>query len=140
MANPFFFTIGEKMPYTQFVEVGRIAVINYGELVDKLCVIVDVVDDKRVLIDVLDSDAPRQTIPVLRLKLTDFVAKIERAAAPEAVAKEAKPLADQFYQTKWGKKLIADHNKAQLNDFQRFKYDQLKAKRDSLVAQELAKH
>ena len=128
------------MPYTQFVEVGRLAVINYGELVDKLCVIVDVVDDKRVLIDILDSDAPRQTIPVLRLKLTDFVAQIERAAAPEAVANAAKDLVAKFNETKWGKKLAADHAKAQLNDFQRFKYDQLKAKRDSLVAQELAKH
>ena len=128
------------MPYTQFVEVGRLAVINFGELVDKLCVIVDIVDDKRVLIDVLESEAPRQTIPIQRLKLTDFVAQIERAAAPEAVAAAAKELVQKFNETKWGKKLAADHAKAQLNDFQRFKYDQLKAKRDSLVAQELAKH
>ena len=128
------------MPYTQFVQVGRLAVINFGELVDKLCVIVDIVDDKRVLIDVLDSDAPRQTIPIKRLKLTDFVAEIEREAAPEAVANAAKDLVAKFNETKWGKKLIADHNKAQLNDFQRFKYEQLKAKRDSLVAQELGKH
>ena len=128
------------MPYTQFVEVGRLAVINFGELVDKLCVIVDIVDDKRVLIDVLESEAPRQTIPIQRLKLTDFVAQIERAAAPEAVAAAAKELVHKFNETKWGKKLAADHAKAQLNDFQRFKYDQLKAKRDSLVAQELAKH
>ena len=128
------------MPYTQFVEVGRLAVINFGELVDKLCVIVDIVDDKRVLIDVIETEAPRQTIPIQRLKLTDFVAQIERAAAPEAVAAAAKELVAKFNETKWGKKLAADHAKAQLNDFQRFKYDQLKAKRDSLVAQELAKH
>ena len=128
------------MPYTQFVQIGRLAVINFGELVDKLCVITDIVDDKRVLIDVLDSDAPRQTIPIKRLKLTDFVAEIEREAAPEAVANAAKDLVAKFNETKWGKKLIADHNKAQMNDFQRFKYAQLKAKRDSLVAQELGKH
>ena len=128
------------MPYTQFVEVGRLAVINFGNLVDKLCVIVDIVDDKRVLVDVLDTKEPRQTIPIQRLKLTDFVAKIERAAAPEAVAKAAAEFVEKFNETKWGKKIAADHAKAQLNDFQRFKYEQLKAKRDSLVAQELGKH
>ena len=128
------------MPYTQFVEVGRIAVINYGNLVDKLCIIVDIVDDKRVLIDLLESKEARQTIPIQQLKLTDFVAKIERAAAPEAVEAAAKEYIEKFYETKWGKKLAADHAKAQLNDFQRFKYEQLKAKRDSLVAQELGKH
>ena len=46
----------------------------------------------------------------------------------------------KFNETKWGKKLAADHAKAQLNDFQRFKYEQLKQKRDALVAQELGKH
>ena len=128
------------MPYTQFVEVGRLAVINFGNLVDKLCVVVDIVDDKRVLVDVLDTKEPRQTIPIQRLKLTDFVAKIERAAAPEAAAKAAAEFVEKFNETKWGKKIAADHAKAQLNDFQRFKYEQLKAKRDSLVAQELGKH
>ena len=128
------------MPYTQFVEVGRLAVINFGNFVDKLCVIVDIVDDKRVLVDILETEAPRQTIPIQRLKLTDFVAQIERAAAPEAVAKAAQEFVAKFNETKWGKKIAADHAKAQLNDFQRFKYEQLKAKRDSLVAQELGKH
>ena len=128
------------MPYTQFVEVGRLAVITFGDYVDNLCVIVDIIDDKRVLVDILNSDAQRQPIPVARLKLTDFVAKIERAAAPEAVKEASNDLVTKFNETRWGKKLQADHNRAQLNDFQRFKYDQLKSKRDSLVAQELAKH
>ena len=125
------------MPYTQFVEVGRIAVISAGELVDKLCVIVDIVDDKRVLIDVLESDAARQTITIKNLKLTDFVAKIERAAAPEVAKKASQQFVKKFYQTNWGKKIQADHNKKELNDFQRFKLAQIKAKRNKLAAKEL---
>ncbi|EAX97041.1 ribosomal protein L14, putative [Trichomonas vaginalis G3] len=128
------------MPFKQFVEIGRVALINFGELVDKLAIIVDIVDDKRVLIDVLEFDAPRQTIPIQRLKLTDYVAKIQRNAAPEAAKAAAKDLVKQFYESAWGKQVIARKNKAQMNDFQRFKYAQLEAKRDALVAKELNNH
>ena len=36
------------MPFTRFVEVGRVALINYGPECGKLCTIIDVVDAKRV--------------------------------------------------------------------------------------------
>lgn len=38
------------MPFTRYVEIGRIAVVNYGEEYGKLLVIVDVVDQNRVSI------------------------------------------------------------------------------------------
>ena len=38
------------MVFTRFVEVGRVAVINYGPDVNKLCTIIDVVDGKKVCI------------------------------------------------------------------------------------------
>ena len=43
------------MVYSQFVQVGRLALIVFGESADKLAVIVDIVDDKRVMVDIIGS-------------------------------------------------------------------------------------
>lgn len=37
-----------KMPFTRYVEIGRVALVNYGEEYGKLYVIVDVLDNNRV--------------------------------------------------------------------------------------------
>ena len=37
-----------KMPFTRFVEIGRVAMVNYGPEHGKLVVISDVVDQNRV--------------------------------------------------------------------------------------------
>jgi large subunit ribosomal protein L14e len=66
------------MGYSKFVEVGRVARINYGPLEGKLATIVDIVNDKRVLID--GEDIARQVIPIRRLQLTKQVVVIGRGA------------------------------------------------------------
>lgn len=129
------------MPFTQFVEVGRLVLITYGPLVDKVAVVVDIIDDKRILIDVQESSESRQVISVKRIKLTDFTVKIARGAAPEAVASAVKSegVLAKWSETKWAKKVAAGNAKLELNDFQRFKYAKIAAKRDELVKAELAK-
>lgn len=129
------------MPFTQFVEVGRLVLITYGPLVDKVAIVVDIIDDKRVLIDVAGSSEPRQVISVKRVKLTDFTVKVARGAAPEAVAAAVKTegVLEKWNATKWAKKVAAGNAKLEMNDFQRFKYAKLAAKRDELVKAELAK-
>ena len=37
------------MGYSRFVEIGRVAMINYGDDYGKLCVIMDVLDHNRAL-------------------------------------------------------------------------------------------
>ena len=64
------------MGYNKFVEVGRVARVNYGPLEGKLVTIVDIVTDKRVLVD--GENVQRQVIPVSRLQLTKQVLKIGR--------------------------------------------------------------
>jgi len=39
------------MPYTRFVQVGRVAYIAYGPEKGKLCCITNVIDQTRVLVD-----------------------------------------------------------------------------------------
>jgi large subunit ribosomal protein L14e len=123
------------MPYSQFVEIGRVALVSYGPLVDELAVISDVVDDKRVLIDVVKSADGRQVIAVRRLKLTDLKVEIARGAAPNDVsaAVAAADVSKKFAETNWGKKLAANKARLQLTDFQRFKYAGLVAKRAELL-------
>ena len=130
------------MPYTQFVEAGRLAVICFGPLADKLAVIVDILDDKRVIVDIIDSEEPRQMIPIKRLKLTKFTVKIARNA-PEADVKQAiasEGLLKQWEESDWAKNIKKGQNRLAMNDFQRFKYAQLVAQRDALVAKQLQKH
>jgi large subunit ribosomal protein L14e len=123
------------MPYKQFVEVGRVALISFGPLVDQLAVVVDIIDDKRVLVDVVAGAHSRQVISVRRLKLTDFKVGIERAAPPADVASAiaADAIPKKWAETKWGKKLAANKARSDLTDFQRFKYSRLVAKRDEFV-------
>ena len=130
------------MPYTQFVQTGRVALISFGTLSSKLAVIVDIVDDKRVMIDVVGSEEPRQSIPIKRLKLTDIVIPIARAAERSVVKNmiESENVVKKFNETKWGKRLETEKHGSELNDFQRFKHQKLVAKRDEMVKQILAKH
>ena len=62
------------MSFKRHVELGRVCLINYGELEGKLCTIVDVIDNNRVLVD---GPAPvtgvkRQAINLKRIQLTDI--------------------------------------------------------------------
>ena len=62
--------------YTRFVQVGRVARINYGPQEGKLATIVDILSDKRVLIDGEGID--RQVIPIKRLQLAKQVVGVGR--------------------------------------------------------------
>lgn len=64
------------MGYNRFVQVGRVARINYGPLEGKLATIVDIINDKRVLVD--GEGIQRQVIPIRRLQLTKQVLKVGR--------------------------------------------------------------
>merc|ERR1712146_490438 len=68
------------MGFQRLVEVGRVALINYGDLAGKLCVIIDVLDYNRVFIDGPSSlnGVQRQVFPVKRLQLTDIKIKMPR--------------------------------------------------------------
>merc|ERR1711907_587183 len=108
------------MPYTRLVEVGRIAMINYGKDYGKLVVIVDIVDQARALCDA--PDMIRQPMYYKRLALTEFVIDIPKAPKKAALAAALKSSGafEKFTKTAWGKKLAAKAAKASSNDFGRF--------------------
>ena len=71
----------------RLVEIGRVIYIRYGEDTGKLAVIVDVIDDKRALIDGPTTGVIRQQLPFTRMQLTEFVLPLKRNAKTANVGK-----------------------------------------------------
>ncbi|VFQ59720.1 unnamed protein product [Cuscuta campestris] len=127
------------MPFKRYVEIGRVALVNYGKDYGKLVVIVDVVDQNRALIDA--PDMVRTQINFKRLSLTDIVIDIKRVPKKKNLiaAMEAADVKNKWEKSSWGKKLIVQKRRESLNDFDRFKIMLAKIKKAGVVRQELSK-
>ncbi|KAG8477794.1 hypothetical protein CXB51_027778 [Gossypium anomalum] len=111
------------MPFKRHVEIGRVALVNYGKDYGKLVVIVDVVDQNRALVDAPD------TIDINRVpKKKTLIDAMEKA-----------DVKNKWRNSSWGRKLIVQKRRASLNDFDRFKLMLAKIKKAGIVRQELAK-
>ena len=121
------------MGYNKFVQVGRVARVNYGPLEGKLATIVDIVSDKRVLVD--GEGIQRQVIPIARLQLTRQVVKIGRGARTGAVRKiiSKEQVAQNFAKTSLGKHYASQVRRENLTDFERFKVLVLRRKLSKLL-------
>jgi len=121
------------MGYNKFIQVGRVARINYGPLEGKLATIVDILNDKRVLVD--GTDIQRQIIPVRRLQLTSQVVKIGRGARTgklrTIISKEN--VAKKFEQSPIGKSFARQQRRLSLTDFERHKVLVLRRKLSKLT-------
>ncbi|XP_076469952.1 large ribosomal subunit protein eL14-like [Babylonia areolata] len=132
----FFFQVFER-----FVEVGRVAYIAHGDDKGKLCVIVDVIDQNRALVDGPCSGVLRRDINFKALHLTQFTVKIGPSARTGSVRKawEKEDIAKKWQETTWAKKIAARERRAQLTDFDRFKLLKAKQARNRLVNVEFGK-
>merc|ERR1711865_721630 len=99
--------------------------ITYGPCAGKVCTIIDIVDQKRVIVDGPEAltGVRRHMMPVRRLSLTDFKAKMPRAAKEKTLKAALKKddIMAKWAATSWGKKLKAKETRASMNDFDRFK-------------------
>lgn len=107
--------------FTKFVEVGRVARVNYGQQEGSLAVIVDVVNENRVLVD--GEGIARQVIPIKRLQLTKLKVPVGHGARTgvvrKIIAKEG--IAKKWAESATGKAIANRARRAQLNDFERSK-------------------
>ena len=119
------------MVFRRFVEVGRVIMVNYGPLVGKLAVIVDVLTTTKVLVQGLKGGVRRQELSLRRVSLTDFKLDIKRGAKRDEVLKaiEAYKLEDKFKKSAYTKKVELRKTRANLTDFDRFKVMKLRQKR-----------
>ncbi|KAH9801587.1 Ribosomal L14e domain-containing protein [Citrus sinensis] len=122
-----------------YVEIGRVALVNYGKDYGKLVVIVDVLDQNRALINA--PDMVRSQMNFKRLSLTDIKIDINRVPKKKSLieAMEKADVKNKWENSSWGKKLIVQKRRAALNDFDRFKLMLAKIKKGGLIRQELAK-
>ncbi|KAJ7555380.1 hypothetical protein O6H91_05G035700 [Diphasiastrum complanatum] len=127
------------MPFRRFVEIGRVALVNYGPDYGKLVVIVDVIDQNRALVD--HPEIVRKQINFKRLSLTDLKVEIPRMPKKKQLqqAIEAADIQSKWDNSSWGRKLIVQKKRAALNDFDRFKVMVAKIKRASIIKRELSK-
>merc|ERR1719345_203046 len=74
-------------------------------------------------------------MPVRRLSLTDFKAKIPRGAREKTLKKalDTDGIMTKWTETSWAKKLKAKEVRKNMNDFDRFKLMLAKKKRSALV-------
>lgn len=73
------------MVFTRFVEPGRVVLVNYGPYINKLAVIVEIINTNRVLIDGPTTGVKRHELSLRRVKLTDVVITIKKGAKSGAV-------------------------------------------------------
>ncbi|KAB2043567.1 hypothetical protein ES319_D01G025800v1 [Gossypium barbadense] len=136
------------MPFKRYVEIGRVALVNYGKDYGKLVVIVDVVDQNRALVDA--PDMVRGQMNFKRLTLTDITIDIPRVPKKKTLieAMEKADVKNKWESSSWGRKLIVQKRRASLNDLigsslcwlrSRFKLMLAKIKRSGVIKQELAK-
>ncbi|CDH57337.1 60s ribosomal protein l14 [Lichtheimia corymbifera JMRC:FSU:9682] len=110
------------------VEVGRVVLLNNN----KLAVIIDIVDHKRVLIDGPTTGVARQAWTLRHLTLTNLVVKgLPRNAGQSTVKKclEKNDTLNTWAKSAWAQKLAQRQVRANLSDFDRFKVQKLKNKR-----------
>ncbi|KAF3796335.1 60S ribosomal protein L14-1 [Nymphaea thermarum] len=129
----------EAKPFKRYVEIGRVAMVNYGKEYGRLVVIVDVVDQNRALVDA--PDMVRGQMNFKRLVLTDIKIDIPRLPKKKSLiaAMEAADVKNKWENSSWGRKLIVQKRRAALTDFDRFKVMLAKIKRAGLIRRELSK-
>ena len=126
--------------FRNFIQPGRVAYVNYGKDFGKVCVIVDIADSNRVLVDGPTTGFPRTLYPVRRLTLTNIKVTILKGARTGTVkvAAEKAELNKKWAASSIAKKIALRATRANLNDFDRFKV-MINRKNRSFKLRQLAK-
>ena len=125
------------MGFTRFVETGRVAYVNNGPDAGKLCVIVDIIDINRALVD--GPAITRKSMTYRCMALTDIKIDIARGALTGDV-KSAWSEADvdgKWEASSWAKKIAAKKRRTTLTDFERFKVMVAKKQRSRAIKKQL---
>ena len=105
------------------MQVGRVVYLNFGPCSGKLAVVVDLVDENRILVDGPTTGVDRQVVPAKRLTLTKFrIKSVLRNQHQKTLVKNitAFDLEKKWATTAMAKKLDQRQKRANLTDFQRF--------------------
>ena len=125
--------------YSRFVEVGRVVRVSFGADEGKLAAIVDILSDKRVLID--GEGISRQVIPIRRLQLTSQISTVKRGTRTNKVKGIFKKenVAKKYADSAIGKAYARQARRESLNDFERHKVLVLRRKLSKLTRAKASK-
>lgn len=109
--------------FTRFVEAGRVVFIASGPYAKKVAITVEIIDQRRVLIDGPCSGVPRQEISINRLHLTKLKYKLPHGCGTNSVERHWKryDITKDWENTVWARKLHRKSLRASMTDFDRFK-------------------
>ena len=129
------------MAQARYVEIGRVVYVNFGPEQGKLCVIVDVIDANRALVDGPSTGVLRQQMPFSRISLTEFVLPIKRNQKTASVGKvfDAEEVIKKWNSSHAGTHITARLRRASLTDFERFKLMIAQKKKSLTLKKELKK-
>lgn len=82
------------MSFKRFVEIGRVALITFGPEEGKLCTIVDVIDNNRVMVDGPEpiTGVHRHAVNLKRIQLTDIKIPAKVKATQKYAPRRARKL------------------------------------------------
>mmetsp|Transcript_145124 Transcript_145124/g.205410 ORF Transcript_145124/g.205410 Transcript_145124/m.205410 type:complete len:144 (+) Transcript_145124:76-507(+) len=111
------------MVYTNFVEVGRVVYVHFGAERGKLAVILDILNENKVLVEGPTTGVDRQLMPIKRLSLTRLTVPIIRNATTKTLTAAIKKvdLEKKWAETSAAKRIAQRTTRARLNDFDRFR-------------------
>ncbi|CAI4615270.1 BBF_collapsed_G0034230.mRNA.1.CDS.1 [Saccharomyces cerevisiae] len=125
----------------RLVEVGRVVLIKNGQSAGKLAAIVEIIDQKKVLIDGPKAGVPRQAINLGQVVLTPLTFALPRGARTATVSKKwaAAGVCEKWAASSWAKKIAQRERRAALTDFERFQVMVLRKQKRYTVKKALAK-
>lgn len=122
--------------FSRFVESGRVCLVNYGSDLGKLCVIVEIIDHNKVLVDgTTITGVKRQSMPLKRLSLTDQKIELAPGSKTGAVfsAMKSGDVMGTWGASAWAKKIAIREKRAGANDFKRFEIGMARAERSKKI-------
>ena len=125
----------------RLVEVGRVVLIKKGQSAGKLAAIVEIIDQKKVLIDGPKAGVPRQAINLGQVVLTPLTFALPRGARTATVSKKwaAAGVCEKWAASSWAKKIAQRERRSALTDFERFQVMVLRKQKRYTVKKALAK-
>merc|ERR550519_1232243 len=129
------------MPFKKFMEVGRVAYCAKGPAAGNLCVVVDIIDGTRALVDGPHTGVRRQEYKYSHLHLTKFVIKMQHGQHSKYVRKawDDAEITKKWEESKWARRIVRKKLRGDLGDFDRFKLARAKRTRNALVKDMLFK-
>merc|ERR1740130_1767344 len=110
------------MPYSRFVQIGRLVYINQGPYKGKVAVIVDVVDQNRALVSCPQTGVNRHALNFKHMSITGLMAEAENVKVapscgdgPLSKAIDKSGVLAAWAATAWSKKLGQRKTRAGLN-------------------------